>query len=421
MTVGGFLVDHAGRLGAMAGLLAASGFFSGSETAFFSLSPGQMHGLRRGGRGKWLGQLIARPQSTLNLLLLSNMMVNVAFAAISAVIVFDIRQANGATWAAAMSLGALLALILFGEVTPKMLAVTITERWAVFAARPVCLLGHILSPVLWLLDALFVTPLTKLLSPAMPGPRMITTDELQALLDLSAKRGLLDDEAHNLLQEIVELSELRVADVMVPRVDMTAWDLAEPRQHLLHLIRDQRLRRVPIYEGSVDTVLGLIHAKRVLLSPRAPLRDLIVPIPFVPVAASIERVLLRFRQTGRQVAIAVDEYGGTAGLIALEDILDEIVGDLPRGDDHRAGPAVVPVSGREYMLDGNLAIHEWADAFDIDLQGGRISTVGGFVMALLDRLPAVGDTVRYRNLQFTVEAMRDRRIATLRLTLLEDE
>ena len=421
MTVGGFLADHAGRLGAMAGLLAASGFFSGSETAFFSLSPGQVHRLRQGGRGKRLARLIARPQSTLNLLLLSNMMVNVAFASISAVVVLNIRQANGAAWAAAMSIGALLALILFGEVTPKMLAVTITERWAVFASRPIWLFGSVLRPVLWTLETLFVTPLTRLLAPHPPASRVITTEELQALLDLSAKRGHLDDGAHALLQEIVELGELRVADVMVPRVDMTAWNIAEPRRHLLHLIRDQRLRRVPVYEGSIDNILGLIHAKRALLSPRAPLRDLIAPIPFVPVTASVERVLLRFRQTGRQVAIAVDEYGGTAGLIALEDILDEIVGDLPRGDDHRAGPAVVPVSGREYMLDGNLAIHEWADAFDIDLQGGRISTVGGFVMALLDRLPAVGDTVRYRNLQFTVEAMRDRRIATLRLTLLEDE
>jgi putative hemolysin len=420
MTFGSFLADHAGRLGAMVGLLLASGFFSGSETAFFSLSPGQMHSLRQGGRGRWLARLVARPQSTLNLLLLSNMMVNVTFAAISAVIVFDIRQANGATSAAAMSIGALLALILFGEVTPKMLAVTITERWAVFASRPIWLFGHLLSPILWVLDALFVTPLTRLLSPAAPGPRMITTDELQALLDLSAKRGLLDDEAHDLLQEIVELSELRVADVMVPRVDMTSWDLAEPRQHLLHLIREKRLRRVPVYDDSVDNILGLIHAKRALLSPRAPLRELIVPIPFVPVAASIERVLLRFRQTGRQVAIAVDEYGGTAGLIALEDILDEIVGDMPRDDDRQTGPAVVPVSEREYLLEGALAIHEWADAFDIDLQGGRISTVGGLVMALLDRLPAVGDTVRYRNLQFTVEAMRGRRIAKLRLTLLED-
>ena len=422
MSLASFLSDHAGRLLAMLALLLGSGFFSGSETAIFSLSASQVKHLRQRRRaGRRLGRLLARPQTTLNGLLLGNMIVNIAFAALSAVIVFELRQAGAPAWqTAVMSIGALLALILLGEVTPKMLAVVTTERWSLVAAPVVIVLGHVLGPVLWVLETFLVTPLGRLVAPHGGHPTVITAGELDALLDLSAKRGLLNDEANALLHEIVDLANVRVADVMTPRVDVIAWDINEPRQHLVRLVTAERLRRVVVYDGDIDHVLGLIHAKRLLLSPLVALRELVVPIPFVPATANIERVLLRFRATGRQVAIAVDEYGGTAGLIALDDILEEIVGDITRDDQRESGPAVEQVAAGQYVLDGNLAVHEWADAFGIDLHGGRISTIGGFVMSSLGRMPRVGDVVTYRNLRLTVQTMRGRRIGKLKLELLED-
>ena len=419
MDFGSFLSDNAARLIGMAALLVGSAFFSGTETACFSLSPSQKRDIRKHHGGKRLSRLLSRPQSTLNLLLLGNMIVNVAFSATSAVIALNLRRSGHSWQVAAMSLGGLLALILLGEVAPKMLAFTVAPRWALVAAGPLTVLGRILSPVLWVLETLIIMPVSKIIAPRSHQEGNISADELEALLDLSTKRGLLDDDAHALLREIVQLGQLRVADVMSPRVDMLTADIAEPRQHLLDLFAEHRARYIPVYAGDVEHVLGIVFAKHLLTSPETPLADLIVPVPFVPVTARIERVLLQFRQTHHRVGIAVDEYGGTAGLVTLEDILDEIVGDIPRPDAEPAGPAVKAVGGG-YLIDGDLAIHEWAEAFNIDLHGGRISTMGGFITSLLGHIAAVGDSVSYRNLRFTVDSLRGRRVGRLRIDLQEE-
>jgi CBS domain containing-hemolysin-like protein len=405
----------------MAGLLVGSGFFSGTETALFNLSRGQLHQLRRRRGGRTVAVLLRRPQTTLNLLLLGNMIVNVAYATIAAVMALYIRRTGGAAWqVAATSLAGLVVLILLGEVAPKMLAYRTTERWSLTAATVLRVVGRLLWPLLWVLERLLVNPLVTIIAPRPTDEADITAGELSALLKLSASRGLLDDDAHALLHEIVDLTRLRVADVMVPRVDMTACDIHTPRPQLEQLLTEKGLRRICVYDGDVDHILGLIHAKRLLLSPQAPLRELVVDVPYVPVTANIERALLQFRQTRRQVAVAVDEYGGTAGLITLDDILEEIVGDIPRDESDDRDTAVMRLSDNEYLLHADLAIHEWADVFGIDLHAERISTVGGFVLALLGRIPKAGDTVTYRNLRFTVQAMDARRIRTLKLRWLKE-
>jgi len=189
---------------------------------------------------------------------------------------------------------------------------------------------------------------------------------------------------------------------------------------LLELFARTRLRRIPVYEGDVDHVLGLVHAKRLLFQPDGPLRDLVAETFFVPEAGNLERLLMQFRMKRSQTAIVVDEYGGTAGLVTMQDVLEEIVGDLPEPEDIGQTPPVEKTGPRSYRIRGGLAIHDWADAFKMDLAGKRISTVGGFVTAQLGRIARVGDTAKYRNLRFTVESMRGSRIGKLLLELREE-
>jgi CBS domain containing-hemolysin-like protein len=205
---------------------------------------------------------------------------------------------------------------------------------------------------------------------------------------------------------------------MVPRVDLVAFDLSRPRAELLDLFRRTGFRKVPAHEGSVDNILGLLHAKRLVLNPEAPLRSLLSPVPFVPLQADLEKVLLQFRVTRTQMAIVVDEYGGTAGLVTLEDVLEEIVGDIPAPRDAEEEAPVRQVGPGEYLVEGNLAIHEWRDFLKIELPSRRISTLGGFVLAQLGHVPQIGEQVRFRNLLFTVEGLRGRRIGALRVRLL---
>jgi CBS domain containing-hemolysin-like protein len=349
------------------------------------------------------------------------MIVNVAYAAISAVMIIALgRRGLPRPLAVLLVPFPVLVLILVGEVTPKMLAYRLGERWALTAALPIAVFKRIFAPIVWILEKALVSPLCKLVVPKQTPIPEITSEELAGLLDLSAKRGLIGPDANALLREIMHLGDIRVADIMVPRVDIIAYDVNESPSGLADLFAKTRLRKVPVYDGEIDNVLGVVHAKRTLLDPSRGLRDLVSPVPFVPETARIERTLMQLRHGRDQMAIAVDEYGGVAGLVTLEDIVEEIVGDIEETQDAPQDDPVRRIGENEYLIDGNLPIHEWVEAFQIELIERRISTIGGFVTSLLRHIPEVGDVARYRNLHFTVERMRRRRISTLRLKLLEE-
>ena len=414
-----FLISHLWQMAVMAVLLAGSAFFSGSETALFSLSAGQLHRLAHSGRsGRIVASLARRPRELLNALLLGNLIINVAYTAIAATVVFDLDRSELPAWSAPLgSLAALVVLILVGEVGPKIIALAAARRWALLCAAIVAAYKRAAWPVLWVIQEVAIGPITRVIAPGRRRGGEISAGELSDVLDLAARRGTIDRDAGAMLQEILELTGLRTCDIMIPRVDMIARDIATPRAALIQTFKDTGLTRLPVYDGDVDNVVGIIVARALLLSPRKPLRELLKPVTFVPEAASVERLLVGFRVNSTKLAIVVDEYGGTAGLVTLEDVLEEIVGEMPDPREIASEPAVREIGEGLYVLDGNLPIHEWADAFDIDLRRQRITTVGGFVTWLLGRIPRIGDTATYRNLHFTVESLHRRRIGRLRLQL----
>lgn len=413
------------QIGTLVGLLVASGFFSGSETALFTLKHSDRRAFAASASlsARWATGLLARPQRLLTTLLLGNMIVNVAFSASAAMLVLDIRAAGAAAWVVVLaSLAPLLAVILFGEVTPKMLALTVSRRWALLAAMPIRVLQWAAGPVLWGLENGFIWPLTRVLAPTRAKTGEITPEQLAALMALSSKRGMIDPAAGDLLGEIVELADIRAGDVMVPRVDMVAMDLDAGAAAIVERFRETRLKKIPVYRGDLDNLLGVIHTKQLMLSPETPLDEMVHPVTILPVAATLEKVLLQFRRAGSQLAIVVDEYGGTAGLVTLEDVLEEIVGDIHAPNDPDAPPAIVKISETEYELAGHCSIRDWADAFALPPEDlPRISTLGGLVTARLGRIPRVEDVVHYRNLILTVTAMHRRRVAAIRVQLQSRE
>ena len=415
-----YLVSHTFELVLMALLLVGSGLFSGTETALFNLTGRHLYRMKHSSHSmaRLVASLMRRPARLLNVLLLGNMIINVAYSAIAATLVFHLAQNDVAGWqVAAVALLPVLGLILIGEVTPKMLAYGLAERWSLAVAAPLTVIMKLLGPAVWLAEASIISPLSRIIAPQRTARAEIDANELAALLDLTAKRGLIGRDANALLQEIIHLTDLRVVDIMVPRVDMVAYDVNDTRQGLTDLIRKTHLRKVPVYDGDIDRVLGVIHARLLLLEPDTPLRDLVTEVPFVPEAANIERTLLQFRVQRKQTAFVVDEYGGLAGLVTLEDVMEEIVGDIQDSQDDQPSILVQRIGEKQYLLDGDLAIHEWVEFFKIDLSGQRISTIGGFVISLLGRIPTEGDIADYRNLRFTVTNMRGRRIGKLRLEL----
>jgi putative hemolysin len=397
-------------------LVACAAFFSGSETAFFNLTQRQISQFQASHvrLQKLAARLLQNPGHLLNCLLFGNMMVNVLFFAMSSVLVVRIHHTGGFAAATAWAFGTFIALVLFGEILPKSLAYTNSRSLAVAAAVPAFLVVRVLGPITSVFRMIFLEPVLRLLFGHARSPHMITLGEFRSLVSLSRRRGLITEDENRLLGEVVELGLLKVRHVMQPRVDMIVSDVAESPESVRALMQKHHLTKIPIYAGNGDNVIGLVHLRQLFLRPGVPLDKLIQPVQFVPEQKTVESLLEFFRKTKTDMAVVVDEYGGIAGSVRLEDIAEELFGRI---ETPTTSEPIRQVGPLEYQLAGDLAIHDWADAFGVDLEETRVSTVGGLVTTLLGKIPRKGDVAHIGNLKFTVERVHRHRIETVILSL----
>lgn len=423
MTIGEFLVEQVWQVGLLLVLLTASAYFAGAETALFSLSRSQLYQLERDSRrsARLAASLMRRPASVLTTVLLGTDIVNILYFVVSTLLIIKVRTQvrGGEFWAIGMAVVTFVAMVIAAEIIPKTLAYIWAWRLAPPAAPFLAVLDRGIKPIRRILITGLINPLTRLMAPSGDSRSNLVAEEMSALLTLSQKRGLINADEGELLQEVLELTDRKARDIMAPRVDIVACDVNSPVDELLELAREKHITRAPVYEGDLDHIVGVVHVKHLLADSELTLRAAADEIRFVPESAPLERLLVHFRATGSQLAVVVDEYGGTAGLVTLEDVLEEIVGEITEGMDHRPVPVVRRVGPGQWLVDADLPIHEWTDAFPTDLAGARFNTVGGFVVSLLGHIPSVGEQAEYRNVTFTVEEMRRRRIALLRVQLRE--
>jgi len=420
------LAEFPFHLLAMALLLGASAFFSGAETAMFNLSREQLRGFRlsRSPFRRVAAHLMDEPRRVLVTVLAGNMTVNVAFFVMGVMLMHrvGVRQPDAAgTWRFVIGTLTPLLVIVFGEVTPKSVAATMPGRLAPVAGLPLMVLGYVVLPVRLLLGYAVVVPLTRLITGGRRQERgFVTTEELQAIVEVAENEGTVSSAESDMLADILELGQMRVREVMTPRVEIVACDVGTPTPGVLPVFKRSMKTKILVYEGRMDNVVGVVYAKTALLNPEAPLADLVRPVHYVPETKTVESLLKTFRSRRIQFAVVVDEYGGLAGLVTLEDCLEEIVGEIEDETDRPSAEPVQRLSGSQYLLAGNLSIRSWEDLFDMDLPegGGRYLTVAGFVTSLLGRLPQRGDTARYRNLEFYVDQVSRRRVTRVRLRLL---
>jgi putative hemolysin len=411
--------ENIGHIVLMLLLLACSAFLSGSETAFFSLSmrqakilEGSAHALH-----KLAGQLINNPKRLLTSILFGNMAVNVLFFALASVLSVNLTRQVGRPAGVTVVVGTFLALVLFGEMLPKSLAYSNSVRFCI-AAAPVCFVCmRILSPVLRIIELALVAPALRLLTGPVEsdGPdSAVTAEQLKTLIEASRQRGLIGEDENQLFAEVIELGFLKVRHVMRPRVDIIACDLAEPPENIQQLMTENNLTKIPVYTENIDNIVGYLHQRNLLLGADVSVAKLLGKVDFVPEQKTVESLLEFFRQSGTDAAIVVDEYGGIAGVVSVEDVVEELIGPIEPAA--RVEP-IEQVGPLHYRLAANLAIHDWAQTFGIGPGQTRLATVGGLVTALLGKIPKTGDVAYLRNLKFTVERVRKRRIETLLLSL----
>ena len=405
-----------GHIALMLMLLVGSAFFSGTETAFFNLSRRQIKLFQKSKHKlqNLTAKILTKPNQLLSCLLFGNMMVNTFFFAVASVLTVRVERQAGLTVAAITAVLTFCMLVLFGEILPKSLAYASSKPVCITTALPVFLCLKVFTPVVSIFRFLIVEPAIRLMLGPAPLPKAITSGEFKALIEATRQQGLISTDENKLLTEIIELGFLKVRHVMRPRVDIITCEVTDSPETARRIMLKNHLTKLPVYAGEVDNIVGLVYLRHLLLQPNTSLDKLLQKVHFVPEQKTVESLLEFFRKAHIDIAIVVDEYGGIAGSVYLEDIAEELLGPI---EFTGAIEPIEQISPFQFRLAGNLTIHDWAQTFGFDMAETRLSTIGGLVTALLGKIPKTGDVAHLKDLKFTVERMRKNRIETLILTL----
>jgi CBS domain containing-hemolysin-like protein len=404
-------------------LLILSAFFSGTETAFFSLSGVQISRMeeeRRPNAGL-VRSLLRRSDLLLNGVLLGNLIVNVLLTATATILSYLLLTARGFSEGAIFVMdifGVSFLLLVLGEVTPKLLAIRHAERVAPGVAPLIRWWVFLWTPVLNAMAAVS-NLFRRLFRSRGPGPRH-TSDELKSLFEISAEGGDIETETHDMISSVFDFGETKVKEIMVPRIDIVGVDLETDVGTLLALVRESEFSRIPVYRESIDRIEGIVYAKDLLahVFREGPLDDAIRPLLrfayFVPESKPIDDLLKELQRERVHMAIVVDEYGGTAGLVTMEDILEEIVGEIQDEYDVEE-QAYRKLDENAWLVDGRLDVDDLSDLVGTEIEGEGFETVGGLIYQALGRIPHQGEEVVVDDLRFIVSKVVRRRITRVKV------
>ena len=387
-----------------------SACFSGAETALFSLPPDQVRKMAKaGGTAGLAAHLLERPRRLLTTVLFGNMVVNVVFYSVSFFLLAQYADRLGRPATAALGLGVLVVVIIFGEILPKNIAVSFAVPLSRLVSAPLLVFQKVAWPVIRLLEGV-----TKVFAGFFgrylhPEP-LIRADELAMLIDLSAREGVMDQDLGDMIGEVVQLSRTAVREVMAPRVDMVCFDVNGTSEELEALFAEKRHSVIPVYDGQVDNILGVVHAKDLLLREGGDLRQLLRPVLILPETTTVEDAFERLRGRQSRMCVLVDEYGGIVGLVTIKDMLEEIVGEIGDEHDPRQPPQIEQIGPSRFRVRGDTGLKELAQFCNVELPEVSVDTVGGLVMTLLDRVPKTGDRAQCGQLNLTVERTRHHRV-----------
>lgn len=404
-------------LALLAMMLLLSAFFSSSETAFMSLQRIRLRHMERTGvRGvARVRRLVDQADRTLVTILIGNNLVNTAAAALGTVIVAGLLGTEAAVLVA--TVGITILLLIFGEITPKTMALRHSERLALLYAVPLDLLVHLFMPLTALLSRLALA-VAAMAGPS-PGRSVLSHEEIRTVIMMGEEAGVLHREETEILRNVLELKNTAVREVMVPRVEVVGVEAGQTVESVARVVAEKGYTWMPVYEGDLDHIVGIIHAKNVLVRHLAgedqrTVNLIMRPALFTTETRTVASLLPEMRDQQTQMAIVMDEYGGTSGVVTLEDLLEELVGEITSeyGVERRL---VQSISEREALVDGSISINDLNEAFGIDLPAEGVDRLGGFVSQQLGRIPVSGDCFGYENLEFTVLSMRGRRVSTVRI------
>ena len=386
----------------------ASFFFALAETALFSLSKWQITQLteKKSGSGKVVSELLERPHDLQATLALGNTFANAAILAVALRMVFEDR------WGFALTMLALAAVVLLiGEVLPKTLAVRQPERWALRVAWPLLAFRRITKPFYRAAQWTNAAILKQAAATAAP-PAAVTEAEYQELLELAWQQGTLEESEREIILQIISLDRRTARDVMRPRAGMAAVSDEATVDEMLAAARKFKHRRLPIYDETPDTIVGILNTRALLLDPKIDLAEVIEFPSFVPESMNLLHLFRALQKQQRGLAIVLDEFGGAAGLVTMEDILGGIVGKI-RSATASPGFVLEKLSPSHWRVNGTMRLEDFRREFPALPDVAEVETMGGLLTHLLGVVPAVGESAILAGLKLTAQVADERRVREL--------
>ena len=319
-----------------------------------------------------------------------------------------------------------LLILLFGEITPKTMATLSADSIALKNGRIIYYLMIVLTPVIFIINHLSMGVLRLMKIDPNKKQEAITEDELRTIVEVSHEEGVIETEEKKMITNVFDFGDSLAKDIMVPRINMAFIDVEADYQELIESFRENRFTRIPVYEETTDNVIGIINVKDLLLledsekehfSVRTYLRQPLYTYEFKKVA----ELMVEMRKTSNNIVIVLDEYGATAGLITLEDMLEEIVGEIRDEYDEDEEEILTEISPDEYVAEGSMKLDDLNESLNVDLQSEDYDSIGGLVIGLLDHLPEEGESVEHEGLRLVVEKMDKNRIEKIHIYRLPDK
>lgn len=404
-------------------LIGLSAFFSSAETALTTVNRIRIRNLAETGNKSavTLMKILEDQGKMLSAILVGNNVVNLTASSMSTTLAMNIWSNK----AVGVATGVLtLVILVFGEISPKTISTLYSEKISLKYAKPIYLLMAVLTPVIYAVNVLSSGFLRLVHVDPNRKQDAITEDELRTIVEVSHEEGVIESEEKKIINNVFDFGDSVAKDIMVPRIDMAMVEVDATYDELIDIFREEKYTRMPVYEETTDNVIGIINMKDVLLIDRDAefhVRDLLREPLYTYEYKNTAELMVEMRQTSNNMIIVLDEYGATAGMITLEDLLEEIVGEIRDEYDEDEEQELVEVGPGEYVVEGSMKLDDLNDQLDLELESEDYDSVGGLIIGQLDRLPEEGEGVICDGIRLVVDRLDKNRIDRVHMYLPQEQ
>ena len=404
-------------------LIGLSAFFSFAETALTTVNKIRIRNLAEAGdkSAVTLTKVLEDQGKMLSAILVGNNVVNLTASSMSTTLAMNIWSNK----AVGIATGVLtLVILVFGEISPKTISTLYSEKISLKYAKIIYLFMTVMTPVIYAVNVLSSGFLRLVHVDPNRKQEAITEDELRTIVEVSHEEGVIESEEKKIINNVFDFGDSVAKDIMVPRIDMAMVEVGATYDELIDIFREEKYTRMPVYEETTDNVIGIINMKDVLLIDRNEefhVRDLLREPLYTYEYKNTAELMVEMRQTSNNMIIVLDEYGATAGMITLEDLLEEIVGEIRDEYDEDEEQELVEVGPGEYVVEGSMKLDDLNDLLDLELESEDYDSIGGLIIGQLDRLPEEGESVVCDGIRLVVDRLDKNRIDRVHMYLPKEQ